>query len=138
LKRRKAREAALQALYQLDIAGGGDEAAGGAVPAVRGHDREFTSLLVEGTREHLIEIDAMIERFAEHWSIGRMAVVDRNILRLAIFELRYYEKTPYRVVIDEAVELAKKFGSEESSAFINGILDSVSKMIPSSTPLTAG
>ncbi|MCP3676267.1 MAG: transcription antitermination factor NusB [Deltaproteobacteria bacterium] len=137
MKRRKAREAALQALYQLDIAGGGDEAAGGAVPAVRGHDRAFTSLLVDGTREHLFEIDAMIERFAEHWSIGRMAVVDRNILRLAIFELRYYENTPYRVVIDEAVELAKKFGSEESGAFINGILDSVGKMIPSSTPLTA-
>jgi len=132
LKRRKAREAALQALYQRDIAGGGDEAAGGAVPTVRGHDKAFTALLVDGTSKRLAEIDALIEKFAAHWSIRRMAVVDRNILRLAIFELRYCGETPYRVVIDEAVELAKKFGSDESGSFINGILDSVSKMEPSS------
>ncbi|MFQ5586040.1 MAG: transcription antitermination factor NusB [Thermodesulfobacteriota bacterium] len=136
MTRRKARETALQTLYKLDIAEAGEISEG--VPAGKGGDDEFSSLLVEGTREHLLEIDALIERLSEHWSIGRMAVVDRNILRMAMFELRYYEKTPYRVVIDEAVELAKKFGSEESSAFINGVLDSVRKMMPSSIHLTAG
>ncbi|MFQ5328393.1 MAG: transcription antitermination factor NusB [Thermodesulfobacteriota bacterium] len=137
MKRRKAREAALQALYQRDIAGVGDGAKGGAVPAVRGHDKAFTALLVKGTIERLADIDALIEKFAVHWSIARMAVVDRNILRLAIFELRYFEETPYRVVIDEAVELAKKFGSDESGSFINGILDGISKLESSTSTINS-
>jgi transcription antitermination protein NusB len=85
--------------------------------------REFTEALVCGTVEHLDEIDKAVQEASAHWRISRMAVVDRNILRIATFELFYLKDVPKRVAINEAIEIAKRFGAEDSWAFINGILD---------------
>jgi len=76
-------------------------------------------------------IDPLIEENSENWTLKRMAVVDRNILRLAVFELLYCPDIPFKATLNEAVELAKKFGSEDSSAFINGILDKIHSLAPS-------
>ena len=137
MTRRKAREIALQTLYQLDIANGEDVGKAEEAAEVSDDDRAFSALLVRGTRENIAAIDEVIGKCAEHWSIKRMAVVERNILRLAVYELCYQKETPYKVVIDEAVELAKKFGSEDSGGFINGILDRVCRMSPPALNLSA-
>ena len=81
--------------------------------------------LVAGVASHQEELDALIVRFSEHWRLERMTVVDRNLLRLAAYELLYQAKVPPKVVINEAVEMAKRYGSEDSGAFINGILDQI-------------
>jgi N utilization substance protein B len=81
--------------------------------------------LVEGVGSHREELDAFIVRYSEHWRLERMTIVDRNLLRLAIYELLYQPAVPPKVVINEAVEMAKRYGSEESGAFVNGILDQV-------------
>jgi len=81
--------------------------------------------LALGVSSHLDELDGLIARHSEHWRLERMTVVDRNLLRLAIFELLYQPEIPPKVVINEAVELAKKYGSEASGAFVNGILDQI-------------
>ncbi len=83
--------------------------------------------LVAGVASHQEELDALIVRFSEHWRLERMTVVDRNLLRLAAYELLFQPKIPPKVVINEAVEMAKRYGSEESGAFINGILDQIQK-----------
>jgi N utilization substance protein B len=85
--------------------------------------REFARELVSGTLEHLEEIDSELGRQTAHWRLERLAAVDRNILRLALYELLFHTETPYAVVIDEAVEIAKRFGAEDSSRFVNGVLD---------------
>jgi N utilization substance protein B len=130
-RRRKARELALQLLYQLDVQGEGD-------PQPHLDDfwlrhpvdreaREFAESLVRGTKQHEAEIDEMIARYAENWELDRMAVVDRNILRQAIYELLWAPAVPPKVAINEALEVAKKFSTQESSRFINGILDRIHK-----------
>jgi N utilization substance protein B len=81
--------------------------------------------LVEGVGSHLEELDAFIVRYSEHWRLERMTIVDRNLLRLAIYELLYQSQIPPKVVINEAVEMAKRYGSEASGGFVNGILDQV-------------
>lgn len=81
--------------------------------------------LVEGVTSHLEELDVFIVRYSEHWRLERMTIVDRNLLRLAIYELLYQPNIPVKVVINEAVEMAKCYGSEASGGFINGILDQV-------------
>jgi len=85
--------------------------------------REYATRLLTGSVEHGEEIDALIASQAENWRLERMPAVDRNILRLAIYELLYEEDVPHLVVLDEAIELAKEFGSEQSGRFINGLLD---------------
>lgn len=130
--RTKVREAALQTLYELDLMGGEvNETIETVISGLKINNsgKEFYEFLVRGIRGTVDEIDRLIEEFSEHWSIGRMAVVDRNILRLAIFELRQCKETPYKVVINESVELAKRFGSEDSGAFVNGILDRVAHKV---------
>jgi N utilization substance protein B len=87
--------------------------------------RDFAELLFEGTVQKLIEIDRVIQRHTKNWRLGRMAAVDRNVLRLAVFELLWGDKTPGTVVINEALEIAKKFSTHESAQFVNGILDSI-------------
>jgi N utilization substance protein B len=82
---------------------------------------------VGGTKRRQGEIDGLIVQYTEHWDLERMAVVDRNILRLAVYELLDHEKVPPKVAINEAIEIAKKFGTRESGRFINGILDRVHK-----------
>ncbi len=132
--RRRAREIALQVLYQLDI-GQGDP---GEVldlywenfrPSPKA--REFCQKLVEGVREKQNQIDPFIEENSENWSLKRMAAVDRNILRLATFELLYCPDIPFKATLNEAIELAKKFGSDDSGAFINGILDKIHTLLTS-------
>jgi N utilization substance protein B len=130
-KRRKARELALQFLYQLDLRSEEDVAQ--HLPEFwRRHpvDQEvqsFAEHLVRGTKLHQEKIDELIGQYTEHWDLERMAVVDRNILREGIFELLWMSEVPPKVVINEALEIAKKFSTEESSGFINGILDRVHK-----------
>ena len=89
--------------------------------------RDFTKRLVSGTLEHRESLDEMISRQADHWRLMRMPIVDRNILRMALFELLHEPETPRPVVIDEALEIAKRFSTPRSSLFINGILDGVLK-----------
>jgi N utilization substance protein B len=91
--------------------------------------RDFANELVNRTIEHVEEIDAMIQRHAEHWRLDRMAVVDRNLLRLSAQELIYDKETPPTVVINEAIEIARRFSAQESPQFINGILDSIRKEV---------
>jgi len=87
--------------------------------------RAYADVLVRGTKVHQPTIDELITRFAEHWDLDRMAVVDRNILRAGIFELLWGGEVPPKVIINEALEIAKKFSTEESTRFINGLLDRV-------------
>ncbi len=125
------REYALQFLYQADFVGrrsredlerfwGHFHPAGPGVPT-------YLKELVDGVAAHREELDALIARYSEHWRLERMTMVDRNLLRLAVFELLYQPKIPPKVVINEAIELAKRYGSEESGAFVNGILDQIQK-----------
>lgn len=133
--RTRARERALQALYQVDLAAA--DPLDALATAWRSEDDppdqdslNFSELLVKGVCDHRAEIDQRIEATSHHWRVERMAKVDRNVLRLAIFELLHQPETPRKVVLNEGVELAKKFGSEESGAFINGILDKVAAALP--------
>jgi len=130
-KRRKAREIALQLLYQLDMVGDDDPAARAADfwahHPVDERARAFADELVRGARARQAEIDRLITQYAEHWELDRMAVVDRNILRLAVYELLWHAEVPPKVAINEAIEMAKKFGTKDSGRFINGVLDRVNK-----------
>jgi len=128
--RRKAREYALQMLFQWDITR--DSINQIAVTFFENHEEptavvNFARLLVTRTVEHVEEIDVLIQRHAEHWRLDRMAVVDRNILRLATQEFLHDKETPKTVVINEAIEIARRFSSQESPQFINGILDSIKR-----------
>jgi N utilization substance protein B len=97
---------------------------------------EYASSLFEGTVEHLGEVDALIRSKAEHWRLERMPTVDRNILRLAVYEFLYQLDVPKLVVINEAIELAKRFGSEDSGRFVNGLLDGLLKSHNFPGPMT--
>jgi N utilization substance protein B len=128
-RRRQGRELALQLLYELDVRGTGDP---GEIAedfwrrrAVPDEVRTFADGMARGTKAHQVKIDELIGRFAEHWDLDRMAMVDRNILRAGIFELLWMPEVPPKVAINEALEIAKKFSTEESTRFINGILDRV-------------
>jgi N utilization substance protein B len=130
-RRRKAREVALQFLYQLDQHGADDptphESEFWARHPLDEAARAFAEALVRGTKANQPKIDALITQFTEHWNLERMSVVDRNILRAAIYELLWQPEVPPKVAINEAIEIAKKFGTRESSRFINGILDRIHK-----------
>lgn len=145
-KRTRSREFALQLLYERDVASTplddamkdfwldrSDLALSSAEKMSLEDDkkepevREYTERLVRGVAEKLSAIDSTIERFAENWEIGRMACVDRNILRLGAYEMLFVEEIPMKVAINEAVELAKRYGEADSSKFVNGILDRIGK-----------
>jgi len=127
-RRRRSREMAVKVLYQADLSGvsiteafqifcehfGGSEAS-----------KLFAKELLDGIHAHLDQINSLISQFSEHWRLDRMSMVDRNVLRLAIYELLCRPDIPAKVSINEAVELAKKFGTEDSGAFVNGILDRI-------------
>lgn len=124
--RRRGRELALQMLYQREVAGIDMDqvvAAFSELQEAPKAPREFAVALARGVVERLEEVDARLREFAENWRLERMAAVDRNLLRLAVYELLFNPDTPPAVVIDEAVEIAKRFGSERSSQFVNGVLD---------------
>ena len=129
--RRTARERALQALYQLEMTPGSIhdalEAAWAATEEARKEAEavKFARELVEGVMSHREEIDRLIEQHSHNWRLDRMSRIDRNVLRLGVFELKYRPDIPKKVSLNEAVELGKNFGTEESSAFVNGLLDRV-------------
>ncbi len=130
-KRSRGRELALQFLYQLDLRGPEwiDEAR--AFIASEEQDREtraFAQRLVQGVHEHWEELNQRIRGVAQNWEIGRMAVVDRNVLRLATFELVHCVDIPPKVAINEAIELGKRYSTSNSGAFINGILDKIKSL----------
>lgn len=134
-ERHRAREAALQLLYQREVGWAGSGGLSDAsdtfwrvnpAPATR---RRFATELVEGTTSRLDAIDALLESNAHNWRLARMAVIDRLIMRMAVYELAYTD-TPTAVVIDEALELARTFSGENATAFINGILDGISRRLP--------
>ncbi len=128
--RRKARELALQMLFQYDMAGNAPDTVIGTFEDLqksKPNTREFAERIFRGTVDHLTEIDDMIQAQAENWRLSRMAVVDRNIIRMSVYEFLHESDTPKLVIIDEAVEIAKKFGTQKSSQFINGILDGILK-----------
>jgi transcription antitermination protein NusB len=137
-RRRRAREVALQVLYGLDVTEtnvgeairlfwdifeSSAEPESGIVFSDK--VKSFASHLIQGTWAHRDAIDALIRRSSEHWSLGRMSRVDRCILRMAIYELLYCDDIPPKVSMNEAIDLGKTYGSENSGAFINGILDAL-------------
>jgi len=89
--------------------------------------KSFANQLIEGTIEHIDIIDKIIQKYADKWNIERMITIDKNILRFSIYEILYRQDIPYQVTINEAVEIAKKYSTKESAAFINGILDRIAK-----------
>ncbi len=128
--RTEGREVALKYLFGADLRGVGQ--AEGLEEflvhqEVKGETALFARGLIEGALAHQSRIDPVISELAKNWRIGRMSAVDRNILRLGCYELLFAKQSPPRVVINEAIELAKKFGSAQSGAFVNGILDKVGK-----------
>jgi transcription antitermination protein NusB len=126
--RRKAREQALQILYLIDMAATPAEEALSLFRAnfeSQEEEFEFAASLVRGVVQHGGGIDELIEHHSEHWKIHRMPRIDRNILRLGVFELMHCPDTPGPVALDEAVELAKRYGDTKTPAFVNGILDRV-------------
>lgn len=133
MKRRRSREYALQILFQLDLTGMefSDRVFSEFWESHKAKDdvREFTASIVKTTCENLAVIDETIRKAAEHWVISRMAVIDRNILRAATCELLFRQDIPASVVIDEALEIAKKYSTEESAPFINGILDKIAHTV---------
>jgi transcription antitermination factor NusB len=130
-RRRKAREVALQFLYQLDLHGEDDPTPQATEFWMRhpvdDETRHFAEALVRGTKLHQGEADKLLRQYTEHWDLERMAVVDRNLLRLAVYEMLWSGDVPSKVAINEAMEIAKKFGTGESSRFINGVLDRIRK-----------
>jgi N utilization substance protein B len=132
-KRTKARERAMQALYQIDVAAEGiDDALARFWRSFEPVEREVMSLaeaMGRGVAAHRRIIDEQIERVSTNWRLDRMAKVDRNVLRLAVYEL-LETAVPVKVVINEAIELGKKYGSESSGAFVNGVLDRVAADLP--------
>ena len=139
--RRIARERALQALYQLDVQGSESSkphdaleaawqaAAEAGEPAPPDEIRTFAKDLVLGVTTELKALDALIEQHSHNWRVDRMSRIDRNVLRLGAYELKYRPDVPKKVSLNEAVELGKRFGTEESSAFINGLLDKLAQEI---------
>ncbi|MGH9390887.1 MAG: transcription antitermination factor NusB [Vicinamibacteria bacterium] len=129
-KRRRAREIALQILFALEgsLDAGAEEMEGHFQNfKVAAPYRDFASRLIRGVLENRREIDALIEKACEHWKLSRLAAVDRNVMRIAVFELFHTSDVPMEVVLDEAIEIAKRFGSEESGIFVNGVLDRIQK-----------
>ena len=124
MKRRDAREKALQALYQIDMSG---STTADALDFVLDEEKNdpFLESLIEGTINHLTEIDEHINQHLENWSIERLAKVDLNILRMGVYELLFSEDVPANVAINEAIEVAKRFGDDHSSKFVNGILSKI-------------
>jgi transcription antitermination factor NusB len=134
-KRTRARELALQFLYQLDLRG--VDLLAEAKAYVRGEEKDaetakFALRLIDGTHAHRPAIDAVIQGVAQNWNISRMAVIDRNVLRLATYELLHCKDVPPKVAINEAIELGKRYSTQNSGAFINGILDRIMNQVAES------
>ncbi|MGC8595240.1 MAG: transcription antitermination factor NusB [Candidatus Kryptoniota bacterium] len=130
-QRRVARERVLQALYAYDLSGSDPEFLSNEIFQDIDDEMslEFARKLYRDTLEHLGEIDALIQRHLEHWDVSRVNPVDRNILRMGISELLFFKEVPTKVTINEAIEISKKYSTEESPKFVNGILDAALKLL---------
>jgi transcription antitermination protein NusB len=133
-RRRKSREFALQVLYQLYIIKQDSPTKQDTLTVLKQFQGnflsdeeadEFLKHLVLGVLDHCQELDRLIEQYSEHWQLNRINIIDRNILRLALFELLYCEDIPPKVTLNEAIDLGEKYGSQDSGSFINGILDRI-------------
>ncbi len=134
--RRHSRELALQCLYQIDQSGNTDA----DIAFMSSHfdvskkASPYAQDLVSGVRSHWDEINSLIETHARNWRVSRMAVIDRNLLRIAVFELLYRPDVPASVVLDEAIEISRRFSTDDAASFVNGILDSICKNVRSGEP----
>jgi N utilization substance protein B len=128
-RRRGARKIALDVLYEHDVTGASTAEILGRYDPEPAH--EFAGVLVRGVLEHQAELDHLISTYAEDWTIERMPVIDRNLLRLGTFELLHLDDVPAAVTINEAVELAKTYSTEDSGRFVNGILGRIAGCTPS-------
>lgn len=130
-KRSIARECALKVLYQMEMTRRPSDKAlpnfWEQEPEHTEDIRDFTMRLVGGIENNLVALDAKLSEYATNWQLSRMAVIDRNVLRMGLYEMKYADGIPPKVAINEAVELAKKYGDMESSKFVNGILDKIHK-----------
>ena len=127
-QRRKARSVVLQSLFAIDVRRDANEFSLDWLleeEPLRSRPRAFAELVLEGVQTKRPFLDSVIQRYAPVWPVNQLPVVDRNILRIALFELLYHDDTPRKTAVNEAVELAKLFGSESSARFINGVLGSV-------------
>jgi len=130
--RREGRELAVQALYQLEVTG---DPAGSGLEGFWAHfegsepAQAFAIGLVEGVRDERSRIDCLIADAAEHWQVSRLSKVDVSVLRMATGELLFCNDIPARVTIDEAIEIARRFGGEDSAAFVNGVLDRIAEVL---------
>jgi transcription antitermination protein NusB len=130
--RHKGRELAMQVLFQWDIHQGQTDwlQEFWKQYPVNSETRAFADRLITGVMTHAAELDALIGRYAEHWTVARMAFIDRGILRMAVYELLNLSDIPPRVTLNEAIDIAKRFGDDQSGAFVNGILDRILKEEP--------
>ena len=130
-KRTKARECALKILYAIDITKEDPKKCIDTFweneEGIEGPIKEFASSLVLGFLDNQEEIDKLISKYTTNWQLKRMAVIDRNILRFATYELLFMEETPPKVAINEAIDIAKKYGDKNSGKFVNGVLDKINK-----------
>ncbi|QFT89740.1 hypothetical protein FIU87_13845 [Bacillus sp. THAF10] len=129
MKRSKAREKALQAIFQMDLSDIPPEEAMANVLEENEQVDEFLKSIVIGTKEHAEEIDSTLKSHLEKWSLERLGTVDRTILRMATYEMIYVEEIPVNVTMNEAIELAKTFGDDKSSGFINAVLSKVKERL---------
>ncbi len=133
-QRRNSRELAMQALFYIDL---GNEKPFEAYNLFCVHSKPeeginaFFEEIVEGTLKHKSEIDSIVEKFSNNWKLSRMSGIDRNIIRIAVYEMIYCDDIPSTVTINEAIDIGKKFGTKDSGAFINGILDAISQNLES-------
>lgn len=141
-KRHRARELALSLLYQLEFypleAYEAQHQGFWGEHPVKPEIRSLAEELVRGTLDHRQSIDDLLSSHVEHWILSRLALVDLCILRLATYELLFYGKTPWKVAIDEAIELAKAFSGKDSGAFVNGVLDKLSALAKDHSPAPLG
>ncbi len=137
--RRQSRELAMQALFYMDMQKNASEEmldsfCGCFCPSKK--SRSFLIKLVNGVIGKKGQIDGLVERFSQNWKISRMSCVDRNVMRIAVYEMLYCDDIPAKVSINEAVDIGKKFGTQESGAFINGIMDSIREALEIEGTLT--
>lgn len=132
-ERRKSREFALQILFGMDMTRSSASEALRLFWATNNSAsndvRSFTEEIVRGAEEKSGELDSLISNFSSNWKITRMSATDRNILRLAVYELKFCKDIPARVTLNEAIEIAKQYGTQDSGSFVNGILDKVAKSL---------
>lgn len=133
MNRREARVKALQSLFQVNITGTQPEVAIANLLDEEEQGDTFLTNLVTGSVAHQDELDHHIKTYLDHWSLARIGHVDRNILRLAVFELLYMDDIPRNVTINEAIEIAKLFGGDDSGSFVNGILANIAQSVVQKT-----